>query len=129
MNTDYFTGEIIVESLQNTDDLKIIQQFIIKERTREMPDEKISHWNIYRYRLPRDEVMRITPLLERSLSDEEWYIHFFNEQQNEMFVILKGRTFHLPKIKDESWNEMINYGESIGVSRRWTESIPIKLPD
>lgn len=129
MNPDYFLGEIIIESLQNVACLETIGGCLTKRRVREMPGEKITRWNIHRYRLPRELVLNIAPMIEQGFASGEWYVHFFSEHNNEMFVIMQGRTFRLPKYQDASWNEMIEYGESVGVGRRWTQSIPINLPD
>lgn len=129
MMPDFFLGEIILESLKNPDCLRVIEPFRIKTRRCEMPGEKIAVWNIHRYRLHKDEVLKIIPLIEQGFAKGEWYMHFFSEQQNEMFVIMKGRTFCLPKHRDASWDEMIDYGESVGVGRRWTQAIPLNLPD
>lgn len=127
MNTDFFLGDIIAESLAATEGLESIQAWQIKTRIEERPEEMNPRWHIHRYRLPRAEVTKIAPLIQKSLSSGAWYVHFVAETTNELFVIMKGRVFTLPKFRDESWDEMIRYGESVGVGRKWTESIPINL--
>lgn len=42
-----------------------------------------------------------------------------------MYVILSGRIFQLPKYRDSTWDEMIAYGEKVGVDRYWTGNIPV----
>lgn len=129
MTTDFFLCEIILESLADTTCIDSIQGYLIKTRAAEMPKERFPLWHIHRYRLPREQVLRVTPLIEKSLGSGEWYVHLFSEKNDELFVIIKGRTFRLPKIRNNSWDEMIRYGESVGLGRRWTESIPVKLPE
>ncbi|MCF7689584.1 MAG: hypothetical protein K9M98_15000 [Cephaloticoccus sp.] len=129
MDQDFFLGEIIIESLGEPSCLQTIERFAIKSRTREMPDEKVPFWNIHRYRITRSAILEVAPLIARSFANGEWYVHFFSEQHNELFVIMQGRVFLLPKHRDNSWEEMIAYGETVGVGRRWTQSIPIHLPD
>lgn len=52
-----------------------------------------------------------------------WYIHAFNEEK--MYVVLSEKWFEIALHKDESWNEMIEYGVNHAkVERRFLESIP-----
>ncbi len=69
--------------------------------------------------------MQALPQLEQSIGNGGWYIHFYSDVGDKMFVVFKGKCFVVGKHKDQSWNEMIAYGESIGVERRWTETIPV----
>ena len=129
MASNFYLGEVILESLSDPTCLESIGPFLIKTRICAMPAETIKTWHVHRYRLHRHSVVEIAPLIAASFALGEWYVHFFSEQQNEMFVIMRDRTFRLPKHRDVTWDEMIAYGESIGVGRRWTQSIPINLPD
>jgi hypothetical protein len=125
--SETFLGEIILESLSDITCLNEISGQIIKAWTTTVPDATLSSWTVHRYRISRAQVLNLTPLLEQSFSSGEWYIHFFSESGNDLFVIMKERTFKLPKQKDVSWNEMIQYGESIGLGRKWTENIPVEF--
>jgi len=129
MNPDLFLGEVILESLQDPNCLESIEPYLIKTRVCAMPAEKIKTWHVQRYRLPRHRVLAIAQVIAAKFAPGEWYVHFFSEQQNEMVVIMRNRTFRLPKHRDVTWDEMIAYGESVGIGRRWTQSIPINLPD
>jgi hypothetical protein len=124
-----FLGEIILESLVPSTDLSPYRKHLVKERVVEIPKESVPLWHIQRYRLPRSKVLEITAMLSHSLASGEWYVHFFGEQGNELYVVLSSRVFLLPKRKDSSWEAMMQYGESVGIGRRWTESIPVELPD
>lgn len=124
-----FLGEIILESLVDASILSPYRQYLVKERIAEEPEETIPLWHIHRYRMPRKEVLEIADKLSKGLVNGEWYVHFFSEQKNDLYVILSKRIFLLPKQRDSSWDEMIRYGESVGIASRWTTSIPVQLPD
>jgi hypothetical protein len=121
----FFVGEIIRESLVNPTVLDQFRPYLVKSRAATVENFDPSLWHIERYRMPLEQVRSLMPLLENNIDKNQWYIHFYSETDNEMYVVLSGRTFQLPKYKDSSWSEMIEYGESVGVGRRWTESIPV----
>jgi uncharacterized cupin superfamily protein/SAM-dependent methyltransferase len=123
------TGEIIVESLHDQSVLDSLECYRIKSRRSEMPDEAVKVWNINRYCLDETALMQAIPVLEQSIGPGGWYIHFYSDVGNKLFVIFKGKHFVISKTKDHTWNEMIDFGESIGVGRRWTETIPVRFTD
>lgn len=120
-----YTGEIIVESLEDKSVLTLLETYKIKSRRAEMPNEQVKVWNINRYCLDEAALMQALGQLEQSIGKGGWYIHFYSDLGNKMFVIFKGKYFVVAKHRDQSWNDMISYGESIGVERRWTENIPV----
>lgn len=120
-----FIGEIILESLIDSSVLESFKAFLVSARTANVENFDPAHWNIHRYRIPNHEVLRLLPLIENNLDKNQWYIHFYSENENRMYVTLSGKTFQLPKFRDTSWDEMILYGEKVGVGRRWTENIPV----
>ena len=125
MNTDQYVGDIILESLEDPSEIDFIKKFCIHERVSDMPSEEVKTWHVNRYRITREIVLQLVAILEKNFVNGAWYIHFYNTEKNQMYVILKGRHFLLPKFRDASWDKMIAYGESIGVGRRWTENIPV----
>lgn len=44
-----------------------------------------------------------------------------------MYVVLRDKYFNLLVQKDESWKEMIEYGLSVGIERKWTENLPASV--
>lgn len=122
-----FTGEIIAESLADAAVLQILEPYRIKIRRAEMPSEPVPVWNIHRYCLDEQTLLEMMPRLELALGAGGWYIHFFSDLGNQLYVIFKGKHFLIAKKKDASWDEMIRFGESIGVARRWTENIPVSF--
>jgi uncharacterized cupin superfamily protein len=119
-----FTGEIIVESLKDSAVLKELETYRIKSRRADIPNEEVKVWNINRYCIDEKALLPIISKLEQSIGNGGWYIHFYSDLGNKMFVIFKGKHFVVGKQKNRSWDEMIAFGESTGVERRWTETIP-----
>lgn len=119
----YICG-IIEESLKNKDFLHKIIMYHKKERVQEMPDEVEKVWHIHEYELPSNILLEVFSSLQEVIK-AEWYIHTFNEEENVLYVILKGKYFKLPCQRDESWEKMISYGLTVSVDRRWTENIPM----
>lgn len=126
---DFFIGEIILESLIDSSVIESFGSFVVSSRTADVKNFDPSHWHIHRYRMPLIQVQALIPRLQNNIDKNQWYIHFYSENSNRMFVVLSGRTFELPKSRDGSWDEMIAYGEKVGVGRRWTESIPVDFHD
>lgn len=122
-----YTGEIIVESLQDTSVLDALEPFKIKCRRTDVPNEKIKVWNINRYCLDERTLGEVITQLETAIDDGGWYIHFFSDLGNKLYVVFKGKHFVVSKKKDVTWDEMIRFGESIGVERGWTETIPVSF--
>lgn len=122
-----YTGEIILESLQDTSVLDLLEPFKIKSRRAEMPNEQVTVWNINRYCLDEQTLTEMVPRLEKAITSGGWYIHFYSDLGNKLYVVFKDKHFVVSKKKDTTWDEMIRFGESIGVERRWTEAIPVNF--
>jgi uncharacterized cupin superfamily protein/RimJ/RimL family protein N-acetyltransferase len=122
-----YTGEIIVESLQDKSVLELLETYRIKSRRADMSNEQVKVWNINRYCLDEQALTEVLPRLENSISTGGWYIHFYSDIGNKLYVIFKGKHFLVSKTKDSTWDEMIRFGDSIGVERRWTETIPVSF--
>lgn len=124
-NQIMFVGDIITESQIDSTVLDEFCGYVISRRTGKVKDFIPPIWHISRYRLPLEAVLRLTPKLKNNIRDNAWYVHFYSETTDELYVVLSGKVFKLPKHRDSSWDEMIAYGESVGVGRRWTENIPV----
>jgi hypothetical protein len=120
-----FVGDIITESLVNPSVLEEFREYLLQERTATVENFVPSLWHIGRYRLPRSQVSALISRLVDNIRNGEWYVHFYSEKTDELFVVLSGKVFALPKHRDSSWDEMITYGEKVGVGRKWTENIPV----
>ena len=120
-----YIGDIIKESLENTNALLDIKQFLCIERIENQKDEDPSVWNICRYNISEDLLLEFLPVLSENIK-ESWYAHFVDADEKRLFVIMRNRYFDLPFDK-EQWGEMLKYGDQVGVERRWTESIPLDM--
>ena len=121
-----YSCAIILESLENIDFLKAIEQYKTGSRIEDMPDELEKLWHINSYDFDVDMIETLLPILEKEIKTA-WYIHIFSVERNEIFVIMKNKSFQLCGTCDESWEEMIAYGESIGLERKWTKNIPMRV--
>lgn len=55
-----------------------------------------------------------------------WYIHAFSDKK--LYVVLRGKFFELPLLRDEKWNEMIEYGIKYAeVERSYSENVPLYI--
>ena len=124
-----YIGDIIVESLEYPSKIDFIESDCTKERIVDMPAEDVKVWHIKRYSISHKTLLQLIPVLETNFVNGEWYIHFYSKETNEMYVILKNRHFLISKYKDASWDEMIAYGEKVGVGRKWTENIPVDFSE
>jgi hypothetical protein len=117
---------IIEESLENKEILHELAKYLVKQRVQDMPEDTEKIWHINEYHLPKGIIETVCSRLQK-LIKKSWYIHAFNEQENVMYVVLRNKYFKLPVRKDESWEEMIEYGLSVGIERKWTENIPASV--
>lgn len=122
-----YTGEVIVESLHDKSVLDVLEPFKIKGRRADMPSEQVKVWNINRYCLDEQTLGEMVPRLEKAIDSGGWYVHFYSDLGHKLYVVFKGKHFVVSKKRDSSWDEMIRFGESIGVERRWTEIIPVSF--
>jgi hypothetical protein len=121
-----YTCGIIEESLDDPRILSKLSNYLHTSRVEKLPDEEPDIWHVYEYHVAEADLERFIPELQHSIK-EGWYIHAFNIMKRKLYVILKGKCFLLPTEKDDSWNEMISYGESVGCDRRWTANIPLRV--
>lgn len=53
--------------------------------------------------------------IQKALDDGPWYVHFWSNESDEIFVIFKEKSFTIRKSNRDSWEEAISYGLSIGI--------------
>lgn len=115
---------IIEESLDCKDILIDLKQYLINQRIEEVPEDTIPIWHTNEYHVPDFKLPHFLPVLEKQVLPA-WYIHAFND--DELIVVLKDKSFTVSREKDDSWNDMIAYGESVNVERRYLENIPLHI--
>ncbi|MDP2871648.1 MAG: hypothetical protein Q8P31_03835 [Bacillota bacterium] len=121
-----YTCGIIVESLQDRDILRSLAPHLVRERVAEMPGEPEGVWHIREYGIPEDALEQVLAALEGAVK-HEWYSHLFNLELGILYVVFAGKHFRLPAVRDDSWEAMISYGLTVGVDRKWTGSIPLRV--
>lgn len=116
---------IIEESLSNQEILNIVKKFFYSQRIEEVPEDEVPIWHTNEYHVPDDKLMNLLPLLEEYINPT-WYIHAFNEEN--LYVVLRGKSFSISKERDGSWNKMIEYGvETAKVERHFLENVPLHI--
>jgi hypothetical protein len=115
---------VIEESLEIPIILGELKQFLFTQRIEEVPDDPIPIWHTNEYHIPDERIKEIADVLAQQIK-LTWYAHAFNS--NTLFVILKGKVFTVSPHKDETWNEMLVYAESVKVEKRYIESIPLSV--
>jgi len=115
---------IIEESLGCKDVLFTLKPYLANQRLEEVPGDTVPVWHTNEYHVPDSELLNLLPIFEEQILPT-WYIHAFNEDV--LIVVLKGKSFKISREKDDSWNDMIVYGESVEVERRYLENIPLYI--
>ena len=115
---------VIEESLEDRETLELLKPFFVSRRIEEVPDDPVPVWHTNEYHVPDGDISGLLPVLEQQVKPT-WYIHAFNDEQ--LIVVLRGKSFHISPYRDETWDSMIAYGESAGVERRYIESIPLHV--
>lgn len=115
---------IIEESLASKDVLENLAPYLFAQRVEEVPGDTAPLWHTNEYHVPEAVLAGLLPELEKQVLPT-WYIHAFSEEH--LLVVLAGRSFSLARERDEGWAEMIAYGESVQVERRYLENIPLYI--
>ena len=115
---------IIEESLETSDILAVLGPFFFSQRLEEVPEDATPVWHTNEYHVPDEKINDLLPVLEHQVKPS-WYIHAFNDKI--LIVVLRGKSFSISLHKDETWNEMIVYGESVGVEKHYLESVPLHV--
>ncbi len=116
---------IIEESLENKDIIEALKPFFISQHVEDVPEDEYPIWHTNEYHVEEDKLYEVLDMLKYVLKTT-WYIHAFNEE--ELYVVLRNKWFKIAIHKDDSWNEMINYGVNYAkVERNYLESIPLYI--
>ena len=113
---------VIEESLENGDTVKVLEPFFVSQRIEETPDDPIPIWHTNEYHVPDNRIADLLSVLEKQIK-HTWYAHAFNDEK--LIVVLRGKIFHISLHKNETWDAMIAYGESVNVERRYLKNIPL----
>jgi hypothetical protein len=115
---------VIEESLENIETVSALKPFFFSQRIEEVPDDTSPIWHINEYHISDEKIVDLLPILEQQVK-RTWYIHAFNDKK--LIVVLKEKSFHLSLQRDNTWDEMIAYGQSVDVEKRYLENIPLHV--
>lgn len=116
---------VIEESLENREILSLLEQYFVSQRIEHVPEDEYPIWHINEYYVPEGKLKDILDVLKNSIK-ETWYIHAFNDKT--LFVVLRGKWFEIAQKRDESWNEMMEYGVRFAkVECDYLENIPLHI--
>ena len=115
---------VIEESLEAPDTLAALRPFFFSQRIEEVSEDDTPVWHTNEYHVPDEKINDLLPVLEQQVKPT-WYSHAFNDEI--LIVVLRGKSFHISLHKDETWDEMIAYGESVKVEKHYLESVPLHV--
>ena len=104
---------IIEESLKDKKILNTISAYLAAQRIEEVPGDECPTWHINEYHIEERYLCEILDVLKEEVK-ETWYIHAFDDKV--LHVVLAGKRFEISLHKDETWDEMIAYGERTPLS-------------
>lgn len=116
---------VIEECLSNRKLLKVLEQYFVSQRIENVPEDEYPIWHINEYQVPEDKIEEVLNVLRIHIKPT-WYIHAFNERR--LYVVLIEKYFEIALYKDETWDEMIDYGVTVAeVERQYLENIPLYI--
>lgn len=115
---------VIEESLDHRKQvLDKLFPYFFSQRIENVPDDPEPIWHTNEYYVPNERIEQITSYLASELK-LTWYIHAFSNDK--LVVVLKDKVFAVSLVKDETWNEMIEYGVKYAkVESYFLENIPL----
>lgn len=119
---DMYRLGIIEESIDDKGILSGLTPYLVSQRIENVPEDECPVWHINEYHVAEKAIENIADMLKNHIK-ETWYCHAFNGEK--IFVVLTGKWFQVSLKRDETWDEMIEYGVvHANVERRYLETIP-----
>lgn len=116
---------IIEESVYDRDILHILIPYFISQRIENVAEDEYPVWHINEYHVAEDKITDVVDVLKQHIK-ETWYCHAFSGEK--LLVVLKGQWFEISLKRDETWDEMIEYGVvHANVERHYLETIPLHI--
>ena len=120
-----FTLGIIEESLKDSDVLELVKPYFFSQRIENIPENECPVWHINEYHVPDEKIEELLEVLKEGIK-LTWYIHAFNESK--LYIVLSNRFFPVSLQRDETWEEMIEYGVKVAnVERYFLENVPLNV--
>jgi len=116
---------IIEESLKSKDTLNLVKPYFFSQRIENVSDDEYTTWHINEYHVPDENIEELLNILKEEVK-LTWYVHAFNNKK--LYVVLPGKFFSISLLRDDTWNEMIEYGVKVAnVDRDFLETIPLDV--
>lgn len=116
---------VIEESLRHENILVLLKPYFFSQRIENVSEDAYPTWHTNEYHVPDDKIKEILDNLKNEI-EPTWYIHAFNESM--LYVVLSGKYFSVSRLRDDTWNEMIEYGvNEANVERHFLESIQLHI--
>ncbi len=116
---------VIEESVDDRDILQVLSPHFVSQRIENVPEDECPVWHVNEYHITEDEIKNVVNLLQQYMK-ETWYCHAFSDKS--MFVVLAGKWFEVSLKRDETWDEMMEYGTAIAkIERSYLETIPLHI--
>lgn len=116
---------IIEESLKSEKTLNLVKPYFFSQRIENVSDDEYPTWHTNEYHVPDENIEELLNLLKDEVKPT-WYVHAFSD--NQLYVVLPGKFFSISSLKDDTWNEMIEYGVKVAnVERHFLENIALNV--
>ena len=116
---------IIEESLRDKKTLEFVKPYFFSQRIEHVSEDEYPIWHTNEYHVPDETIEDILNNLKKEIKPT-WYIHAFNE--NKLYVVLLGKFFSISLHRDDTWNDMIEYGVNVAdVERCFLENVPLHV--
>ena len=116
---------IIEESIDNQEFLGDLVPYFVSQRIENVPEDECPVWHVNEYHIAEDDMKSMADMLKNYIK-ETWYCHAFSDEK--LLVVLKGKWFAISLVRDETWDEMIEYGvNKANVERGYLETIPLHI--
>lgn len=116
---------IIEESLKHEKALELVNQYFFSQRIENVPEDEYPIWHTNEYHVPAEKIVDLLDNLKEEVK-LTWYIHAFSDSQ--LYVVLSGKFFAISLLRDDTWNEMIEYGVNVAnVERYFLDNVPLHV--
>lgn len=102
-----FKGIIVEESLI---DNRVLNNFDIETVRISIEEEASERWHLYTVNITINEIEELKNYIKSG-----WYMHFWKNR--DIIAIFKDRVFSFNYDNKETWESVIKYGISVGISR------------
>ncbi len=116
---------IIEESIDDRNILSDLASSFVSQRIEDVPEDEYPVWHVNEYHVAENEITDVVDMLKMHIK-ETWYCHAFSDEK--LLVVLKENWFEISLVRDETWDEMIEYGMcKAKVERTYLETIPLHI--